>query len=55
VKAELDANKTSYVEVKIDTNPAARDFLLSEGHRSVPQVYYNNVHIKDLTTIYGKE
>lgn len=55
VKAELDANGTSYVEVKVDQHPAAREFLLSEGHRSVPQVYYNNVHVKDLTTVYGKE
>ena len=30
-----------YTEVKIDEDAAAREFVLGEGHRSVPQIYIN--------------
>ena len=28
-----------YEEVKIDETPEAREFVLAEGHRTVPQIY----------------
>ena len=28
-----------YEEIKIDESPEAREFVLSEGHRTVPQIY----------------
>jgi glutaredoxin 3 len=28
-----------FEEVKIDADPAAREFVVSEGHRTVPQIY----------------
>jgi glutaredoxin 3 len=28
-----------YQEVKIDEDSAAKDFILSQGHRTVPQIY----------------
>ena len=28
-----------YEEVRVDTNPEARNFLISEGHRTMPQIY----------------
>jgi glutaredoxin 3 len=28
-----------YDEVRIDLEPEAREFVLSEGHRTVPQIY----------------
>jgi glutaredoxin 3 len=28
-----------YEEVRIDLEPEAREFVLSEGHRTVPQIY----------------
>ena len=28
-----------YEEVRIDLDTAAREFVLSEGHRTVPQIY----------------
>lgn len=28
-----------YQEVKIDETPEAREFVLAEGHRTVPQIY----------------
>lgn len=43
VKAKnlLTIKGVDFEEVKIDENPAARDFVLGEGHRSVPQIYAN--------------
>lgn len=35
----LESKDIPFVEVKVDEEPEARDFLLSEGHRSVPQIY----------------
>ena len=28
-----------YTEVKIDEDSSAKDFILAEGHRTVPQIY----------------
>lgn len=41
VKAKnlLTIRGVDFEEVKIDENPEARDFVLAEGHRSVPQIY----------------
>ena len=34
-------NEIEYEEIRVDTNPEAREFLLSEGHRTMPQIYHN--------------
>lgn len=43
VKAKnlLTIKGVDFEEVKIDENPEARDFVLGEGHRSVPQIYHD--------------
>ena len=38
-KALLKQHGYGYEEVRIDEDDNARNFLLSEGHRSVPQLY----------------
>ena len=38
-KALLKQHGYTYEEVRIDEDDSARDFLLGEGHRSVPQLY----------------
>lgn len=35
----LDLKGIKYEVIKIDEDAAAREFVLSEGHRSVPQIY----------------
>ena len=35
----LTLKGVTYTEVKIDETPEAREFVLSEGHRTVPQLY----------------
>jgi len=35
----LKLKGVDYTEVKIDEDSSAKDFVLSEGHRTVPQLY----------------
>jgi glutaredoxin 3 len=35
----LETKGIAYEEVKIDETPEAREFVMSEGHRTVPQIY----------------
>ena len=35
-----ETNGFEYEEIRVDTNPEARDFLISEGHRTMPQIYH---------------
>ena len=38
-KMFLSQKNIPYSEVKIDENPQAKEFVLSKGHRTVPQIY----------------
>jgi glutaredoxin 3 len=38
-KSLLQLKGVSFEEVKIDEVPDAREFVLAEGHRTVPQIY----------------
>jgi glutaredoxin 3 len=40
-KALLKNNNIAFEEVNIDSNDDARDFVLNEGHRTMPQIYHN--------------
>lgn len=35
----LQLKGIEYQEVKIDETPAAREFMMAAGHRTVPQIY----------------
>ncbi|CAB4129721.1 GrxC Glutaredoxin and related proteins [uncultured Caudovirales phage] len=37
----LQSRNVSFNEVKIDEDPSAREFVIAEGHRTVPQFYLN--------------
>lgn len=41
VKAKylLEQHGVAFEEIKIDETPAAREFIMAEGHRTVPQIY----------------
>jgi glutaredoxin len=39
-KQWLDKNGFAYEEIRVDTNPEARQFLIEEGHRTMPQIYH---------------
>jgi glutaredoxin 3 len=49
VKSELTLKAVAFTEIRVDQQPEMRDWLLSQGHRSVPQVYVNGVHTDPLT------
>ena len=40
-KQWLNKHGFEYEEVRLDTNPEAREFLINEGHKMVPQIYHN--------------
>ena len=40
-KQWLEKNGFEYEEIRVDTQPEAREFLLSEGHRTMSQIYNN--------------
>jgi glutaredoxin 3 len=40
-KSLLKLKGINYTEIKIDEDPAAREFVLGQGHRTVPQIYRN--------------
>lgn len=35
----LRLKNIAYEEVRVDLDPAAREFIMSQGHRTVPQIY----------------
>ena len=39
-KALLKRKDIQFEEVKIDENPTAREFIMEQGHRTVPQIYH---------------
>jgi len=39
-KQYLDTHGFEYEEIRVDTNPEAREFLINEGHRTMPQLYH---------------
>jgi len=50
-KAFLTLKKIPFIVRNISTEPAAKQFILQEGHRSVPVVYDDHIHIKDYTSL----
>ena len=42
-KGLLDLKGVKYDVIKIDEDNNAREFMLAEGHRSVPQIYIDGV------------
>lgn len=41
-KQYLESNNIEYTEVDIENNKKAREWILEQGHRSVPQIYIDN-------------
>lgn len=46
LKLRLKTQGIEYTEIRVDLQPEARQFLLDQGHRSVPVVYEDGVHLK---------
>ena len=57
-KALLELWGLEYAEVRIDEDASAREFCLSQGHRSVPQIYVSGTCLEggyDGLSAAGKE
>ena len=44
VKKALDSMGVKYTYIDIEEDENAREFIVDQGLRSVPQIYYNKVH-----------
>lgn len=62
-KALLKNNDIEFEEINIDENTAARDFVITEGHRTMPQIYKDGklfveggfTGLRDMSTAVIKE
>jgi glutaredoxin len=41
-KKLLESKNIAYEEVRVDLDPNAREFVMSRGHRTVPQIYLDD-------------
>ena len=37
----LTKRNIAFEEVRVDLDPKAKEFIIQEGHRTVPQIYHN--------------
>jgi glutaredoxin len=44
-KGLLNNRNIDYIEINIDKNDDAKAFILNEGHRNVPQLYNDSIHL----------
>ncbi len=51
LKKKLSDWDFDYREINVSYDLFAKDFLKSEGHRTVPQLYWNNVHLNKVPTL----
>ena len=42
-KALLTSKNIPFEEIRVDENITAKEFILSQGHRTVPQIYKDGV------------
>jgi glutaredoxin len=51
MKVKLKDWGYDWSEVNISYTPGAKDFMKSEGHKTVPQLYWNNTHLNKVDTM----
>jgi len=51
LKKKLSDWNYDYREVNVSYDLFAKDFLKSEGHKTVPQLYWNDTHLNKLPTL----
>jgi glutaredoxin 3 len=55
LKQRLKAKGIEFSEVRIDLVREAKDFVLRKGHRSVPVVYKDDVHVADIESLFEEK
>ena len=51
MKKKLDSWGLNYETINISYDNDAKMFLKENGHRTVPQLYYRNVHLNKVDTV----
>ena len=51
LKKKLSDWDFDYREINVSYDLFAKEFLKNEGHRTVPQVYWNNIHLNKVPTL----
>ena len=44
-KGYLDQLGLTYIDINLDKNPVARQDLVALGKKTVPQIYFNEIHV----------
>jgi glutaredoxin len=44
-KSLLNSKNIAFEEINIEEKPEARDFVINEGHRTMPQIYIDDKSI----------
>jgi glutaredoxin len=52
LKGRLKIAGLDFMEVNVDSDASQRAFLVSSGHKSVPQVYQDGQHVKDIESLF---
>ncbi len=52
LKRKLTQKGVEFEEKNISTDPLTLEWLLAQGHRSVPVVYQSGVHVVDMQSIF---
>lgn len=50
-KSWLKTKGIEYKEINIEEQPEARDFVISEGHRTMPQIYIDGKSVGGYTEL----
>jgi glutaredoxin 3 len=51
LKNELSLKAIEFTEIRVDLKPEYRQMMIDAGHRSVPILYLDGVHIADPTVL----
>ena len=51
MKEKLDSWGMNYELINVSENLEAKSFLKDRGHRTVPQVYYRDIHLNKCDTV----
>lgn len=52
LKKRLEAASIEFQEVRTDLDETQRQFLLSKGHRALPVVYKDGVHVTNVNSLF---
>lgn len=52
LKNTMDKTGFTFYEINIQEVPEGKKFLKNKGHKTVPQLYFNDIHLNNKPTNY---